>query len=94
MFAAFAAAFITLPAVQAMFILTTSTLVTERLDPIVTPGNVSTHVHTILGASNFNPNVNVDQQMASNCTTVPVQADKSLYWAPTLFHRAQDGVRA
>jgi hypothetical protein len=92
--AALAAALLALPAAQAMFIMTASSLVTQRLDPIIAPGKVASHVHTVLGASNFNPNVDIDQQMASNCTSVPVQADKSLYWAPTLFHRAQNGVRA
>ncbi|KAF7333849.1 WSC domain protein [Mycena venus] len=47
----------------------TDSLVQERLDPIISPGgNPSQHVHTIHGASNFNPTYSYDNLRASNCT--------------------------
>ncbi|KAJ7775838.1 hypothetical protein B0H14DRAFT_3588167 [Mycena olivaceomarginata] len=47
----------------------TDPLVQERLDPIISPGgNPSQHVHTIHGASNFNPTYSYDNLRASNCT--------------------------
>jgi hypothetical protein len=64
----------------------------QRLDPIVNPGQVSSHVHTILGVNEFNPLLTEDQQTASTCTSAPVQQDKSSYWAQSLYHRDSNGV--
>ncbi|KAJ7800475.1 hypothetical protein B0H14DRAFT_3113904 [Mycena olivaceomarginata] len=64
----------------------TDPLVQERLDPIVSPGgNPSQHVHTIHGASNFNPNYSFDNLRASNCTNCVVAQDLSNYWFPKLY---------
>lgn len=67
------------------FVIPHSILQTTRLDPIVTPGKVSGHVHTIVGASNFDKTVNDESQLASSCTTAKISIDKSMYWAPTLY---------
>ena len=48
----------------------------DRLDPIVSPGKVGSHVHTVVGASNFGPTVSFESLQASNCTTAPIQKDK------------------
>ena len=66
-------------------------LTIDRLDPIVSPGEVSTHVHTIIGASNFAPEVEQEKLMESECTTSPVQEDKSSYWAPQLYIKNDNG---
>ncbi|KAJ7680105.1 hypothetical protein B0H17DRAFT_1206094 [Mycena rosella] len=64
----------------------TDPLVQERLDPIISPGvNPSNHVHTIHGASNFNPTYNYDNLRASNCTNCLVAQDLSNYWFPKLY---------
>ncbi|KAJ7678764.1 hypothetical protein B0H17DRAFT_944121 [Mycena rosella] len=61
----------------------TDPLVQERLDPVISPGvNPSNHVHTIHGASNFNPTYNYDNLRASNCTNC---LDLSNYWFPKLY---------
>ena len=64
------------PFVHAFWILSPSSLVQERLDPIVSPGQVSNHVHNIVGASNFGPEVTYDSLQSSNCTSVNIQVDK------------------
>lgn len=68
-----------------------------RTDPIVNPGEVSSHVHTVLGASNFRCtwgkgsltpafiNQPAVQQEAA-CTSVSVVDDKSNYWHPTMYY--------
>ncbi|WVQ83580.1 hypothetical protein IAT38_005721 [Cryptococcus sp. DSM 104549] len=61
------------------------TLATERLDPVVNPNGVSSHLHRILGGNNFGANYNSDQALASTCTTAAVQKDNSNYWLPQLF---------
>ncbi|KAF8224150.1 hypothetical protein L208DRAFT_1410716 [Tricholoma matsutake] len=57
-------------------------ITTERLDPIVNPGKVSGHVHSILGGSNFRMNTNTASLRQSECTSVPIPQDKSNYWFP------------
>ncbi|KAI0367419.1 WSC-domain-containing protein [Pilatotrama ljubarskyi] len=60
-----------------------------RLDSIVNPNAVGTHVHAIVGASGFTNNYDPDELVKSNCTTIPVQPDKSNYWAPQMYHQDQ-----
>ncbi|CAK5269417.1 unnamed protein product [Mycena citricolor] len=54
----------------------------ERLDPIVSPGQVASHVHTVMGGSNFRATTNTSFLRASECTSSPIKQDKSNYWAP------------
>ena len=73
------------------WILAHSSLTTDRLDPVVTPGKVSGHVHTVVGASNFGPTVSGESLLKSKCTTAHVQDDMSSYWAPQLYYRSENG---
>lgn len=61
---------------NAFWIIAHGTLTRDRLDPIVDPGKVSSHVHTVVGASNFGPTLDTSLLQASDCTTAPVQDDK------------------
>ncbi|BFZ58725.1 hypothetical protein PYCC9005_005790 [Savitreella phatthalungensis] len=60
-------------------------LVVERLDPIVTPGKLSGHMHTVMGGSNFNQTTTTADLRASECTTCQIAQDKSAYWVPNLY---------
>ncbi|KAF2198806.1 hypothetical protein GQ43DRAFT_143125 [Delitschia confertaspora ATCC 74209] len=55
-----------------------------RIDPIVEPGIVSSHAHTVHGGSNFGMDVTYDDLMDSDCTSCRVTQDKSAYWTPSL----------
>ncbi|KAF9552310.1 hypothetical protein CPC08DRAFT_698717 [Agrocybe pediades] len=66
-------------------------LTTQRIDPIVNPGVVSTHVHGILGGSNFGLNTTTDDLRASQCTSIPIPQDKSAYWYPQLYFQWSNG---
>ncbi|KAJ3789395.1 hypothetical protein GGU10DRAFT_425661 [Lentinula aff. detonsa] len=66
-------------------------LTTQRMDPIVSPGEVSSHVHSVLGGSGFDLNVNTSILQGSECTSIPVQEDKSNYWFPQLYFQRNDG---
>ena len=66
------------------WILDPTSLVQERLDPIVSPGIVSGHVHNIAGPSNFAPISTYDSLQSSNCTSIPVQVDKRFVLASQL----------
>ena len=62
-----------------------------RLDPIISPGGVSGHVHTISGPNNFGVSSTNATLQNAFCTSCPVQADKSAYWTPQLYYRYANG---
>ncbi|KAI4517394.1 hypothetical protein K525DRAFT_243415 [Schizophyllum commune Loenen D] len=66
-------------------------LATERVDPIMYPGNVSNHVHTIMGGSNFGLDTNISALRDSECTSMPIAQDKSNYWFPHLYFQWSNG---
>lgn len=67
---------------RAFWIISHHSLVSQRLDPIIAPNGISGHTHTFVGSAAIQPSQNVD----SMCTTSPVKADKSKYWAPQLYY--------
>ncbi|KAI9678071.1 MAG: hypothetical protein M1817_006015 [Caeruleum heppii] len=68
-----------------------SPLVTERADPIVNPGKVAGHVHTIMGGNGFGFDMTFEQARASQCSTCKAKDDNSNYWVPSLYFKAQNG---
>jgi len=66
-------------------------LITERVDPITSPGAIAPHVHTVTGGSNFGPYATSDHLRASKCTSGPIVEDKSSYWTPTLYFQWANG---
>ncbi|GAA5993426.1 hypothetical protein JCM10908_002183 [Rhodotorula pacifica] len=66
-------------------------VVVERADPIINPGAISGHTHTILGGSNFALNSTYDDMVASECTSCRAKADKSAYWTPQLYFAWANG---
>jgi len=69
----------------------TNPVLVERADPIVTPGQVSGHLHTIMGANNFNFTTSYAQARKATCSTCTVKQDMSTYWTPSLFFQAKNG---
>lgn len=66
-------------------------LLLERVDPIVSPGQVSGHVHTISGGNGFGFTTSYDKMRASTCSSCPIKPDLSVYWTPKLYLQAEDG---
>ncbi|OCL01175.1 WSC-domain-containing protein [Cenococcum geophilum 1.58] len=66
-------------------------LVRERLDPIVNPGAVSGHLHTISGGAGFGPSMTYAQARSAACSSCEIKEDFSNYWTPQLFYHAQNG---
>lgn len=66
-------------------------LITERVDPVRSPGAIAPHVHTVTGGSNFGPQVTSEDLRASKCTSGPIVEDKSNYWTPTLYFQWANG---
>ncbi|KAH6911267.1 hypothetical protein BKA70DRAFT_1385040 [Coprinopsis sp. MPI-PUGE-AT-0042] len=70
-----------------------SQLVTQRLDPIVSPGKVSAHLHQIVGGNAFNVTMDpaLDLHQISTCTTCRFKEDKSNYWTAVLYFKHRNG---
>ncbi|KAF4624411.1 hypothetical protein G7Y89_g13760 [Cudoniella acicularis] len=66
-------------------------IVVERADPIVSPGQVSNHMHTIMGGNGFGFQMDYAATQASTCSSCAVVQDKSNYWVPTVYYRAKNG---
>lgn len=68
-----------------------SKIMDARMDPVVFPGIVSPHTHTIVGGSNIGIHSTLDSMLNSDCTSCEIQADKSAYWAPLLYWQYENG---
>lgn len=66
-------------------------VVVERADPIVEPGAVSAHSHTVMGSNAFNFTMTYDDTQHASCSTCKVKQDMSSYWVPTLYYHAENG---
>ena len=66
-------------------------LVVERLDPIVSPNGVASHMHDVIGGSAFGAAYNYADALKSSCTSFPISVDKSNYWMPKLYWINQGG---
>ncbi|KAJ5191927.1 uncharacterized protein N7498_010912 [Penicillium cinerascens] len=62
-----------------------------RLDPIVDPGMISGHVHTVHGAGNFGMSADTETLLESSCTSCAVEQDMSAYWTPALYFMHTNG---
>lgn len=58
----------------------------ERADPIIDPGKISGHVHTISGGNGFGFSMDYDQARNSSCSSCPIKQDLSNYWTPKLYY--------
>ena len=67
-----------------------SPLVEARMDPIIAPGQISSHVHTVVGGDGFGISMDESAAINSKCTQSRVNGDKSNYWFPALYHHNSD----
>ncbi|KAL6869459.1 hypothetical protein ACO1O0_000785 [Amphichorda felina] len=58
-----------------------------RMDPIISPGQTSQHVHTVMGGSGFGKGATGDDLMNSQCSTAKIKGDNSAYWFPSLYFK-------
>ena len=69
----------------------TSPVVVERADPVISPGKVSSHAHTVMGGNGFGFSMNYAQARAASCSTCKAKGDNSNYWVPSLYFQASNG---
>ncbi|OIW29994.1 hypothetical protein CONLIGDRAFT_575792 [Coniochaeta ligniaria NRRL 30616] len=62
-----------------------------RIDPLVSPGEVAQHVHSIHGSSGFSESATYDDVVNADCTSCAVTQDKSVYWHPSLYFKHDNG---
>ncbi|KAK0653528.1 hypothetical protein DIS24_g5957 [Lasiodiplodia hormozganensis] len=68
------------------------TVVRERIDPIINPGAVSSHVHRVVGGSGINFTMDYNMTRHAGCSSCTVKQDKSSYWIPQLYYtKSTDG---
>ncbi|KAJ2912997.1 hypothetical protein MD484_g7421, partial [Candolleomyces efflorescens] len=81
------------PLAEALLRFPCSQLVTQRFDPLVTPGIVSPHVHQIVGGNAFNLSMDprIDIAKTSTCTSCRFKEDKSNYWTAVLYFKHTNG---
>ncbi|TDZ29390.1 hypothetical protein C8035_v011291 [Colletotrichum spinosum] len=60
-------------------------LVRTRVDPIVSPGKPASHVHGVMGGSNFGLSATGETLAQSKCTNAKINGDNSAYWFPWLY---------
>ena len=69
----------------------------QRADPIISPGDLSGHVHDFLGAGSFEPELSYEALQDTDCTTVGAadgsgnSQDNSVYWHPAMYAKKNDG---
>ncbi|ORY71702.1 uncharacterized protein BCR38DRAFT_480191 [Pseudomassariella vexata] len=79
----------------AMLRFSCSKLTIERLDPLVSPGEIqSPHTHQVGGGNSFNasmPPDSYDPVKESTCTSCTFSEDFSNYWTANLYFKARNG---
>lgn len=66
-------------------------LTQQRADPIVSPGERSSHLHSVVGSTAFSSSMSgVFGATNGRATTCDKFTDHSSYWAPSLYRKAPD----
>ena len=73
-----------------LFTVNCSPLTIQRGDPIVSPGKLSGHVHSVIGGTAFQQTMGETTAVDAKLTTCDKKLDKSNYWVPQLYHITSD----
>ncbi|KAL4915442.1 hypothetical protein BDW62DRAFT_212691 [Aspergillus aurantiobrunneus] len=66
-------------------------LTMQLSDPIVSPGEPSSHTHVVTGGTGFQRTMDMRTARNASGTACEVAIDKSNYWIPALYHAARNG---
>ncbi|WWC91463.1 uncharacterized protein L201_006409 [Kwoniella dendrophila CBS 6074] len=67
-------------------------VVTTRRDPIISPGGIANHVHSVVGSSSFRATYEYENSVNGKCTSANINVDKSNYWVPQLYRKLDNGM--
>lgn len=62
-----------------------------RMDPLMSPGEPSYHVHSVHGSSSFAMKADDASLQTGDCTSCAVKQDRSAYWHPALYFMHSNG---
>ncbi|TFK22636.1 hypothetical protein FA15DRAFT_657391 [Coprinopsis marcescibilis] len=70
-----------------------SQLVTERLDPLSTPGQAAPHVHQVVGGNAFNATLPLSYDLGdmATCTSCRFEENRSNYWTAVMYFKGRNG---
>jgi hypothetical protein len=74
-----------------LFTVNCAALTVQRGDPIVYPGVVSPHVHSVAGGTAFQQTESSQVAINAKATTCDKVLDHSNYWVPQLYHENTNG---
>jgi len=79
------------------FVLYGRDVVTSRIDPILNPGTIGTHMHNFMGAGNVDQSSTFSSLREASCSSMgrangnPIVEDRSIYWHPSLYVKNNAG---
>ena len=62
-----------------------------QADPIVSPGEVSAHLHDFFGNRSTDADSTYGSLLAAHATSCAIRKDRASYWVPTLYVTRDDG---
>ncbi|KAG6289368.1 hypothetical protein E4U09_005055 [Claviceps aff. purpurea] len=74
-----------------LFTISCAPLAIYRGDPLVFDGQISSHVHAIVGSTAFDLHLPNEKARGGKATTCDKVLDRSSYWQPQLYHERKDG---
>ncbi|KAI9925966.1 hypothetical protein ASPWEDRAFT_108466 [Aspergillus wentii DTO 134E9] len=66
----------------------------KNIDPIVLPGQYTSHMHSFFGSDAVNINTTTSADLQKGCISTENLNDFSTYWVPTLYHVDGDNYTA
>ncbi|KAK1147941.1 hypothetical protein N8T08_000457 [Aspergillus melleus] len=58
----------------------------KNIDPLVVPGEYTSHMHSFFGSDAVTAHTNTSAELQKGCSTARNPNDFSAYWVPTLYH--------
>ncbi|KAL4795122.1 hypothetical protein BDV19DRAFT_389525 [Aspergillus venezuelensis] len=70
---------------QAYTVTTVDQFMLKNIDPLVLPGQYTSHMHSFFGSDAVNVTTSTSAELRKGCSTARNPNDFSVYWVPTLY---------
>ncbi|KAF7587798.1 hypothetical protein BBP40_006708 [Aspergillus hancockii] len=77
---------------EAYTVTTSELFMYKNIDPLVLPGQYTSHMHSFFGSDAVTVNTNSSAELQKGCSSTANPNDYSTYWVPTLY-LVKDGAR-
>ncbi|KAH7347669.1 hypothetical protein B0T11DRAFT_360127 [Plectosphaerella cucumerina] len=78
---------------QAYTVTSAKRFMNKNIDPIVVPGQFTSHMHSFFGSDAVTVNTTTTAELQAGCSTAENPNDYSSYWFPTLYKVNTNGTR-